>query len=269
MSGTLNGVSVRINALGFRGAEMEKEKEPGALRIVVLGDSVVFGQGVEEKDTLPVRLQGLLAKKFPQKKWDLINAGVRGYNIADYRIVLEHRIIPLQADLVILVLTEINDPERTPFVPSSDKLKRWEHSPWIKLPLMEQLVAGPYAREVNRLFVEHVRALYQPEGEEWKLFLQDLDAIRSLCRRHDLALVTVAFPMLAEEDMFREERGRLQRALSDLGLVWVDPLPAFRQYPAKELVVSRQDFHPNALALGVLAEMLTMTVAGELPPERN
>src|SRR5689334_22283567 len=53
---TYRGVEVRINALGFRGAELA-EKPVGAQRIALVGDSFTFGNGCAETETLAAALE--------------------------------------------------------------------------------------------------------------------------------------------------------------------------------------------------------------------
>ncbi|MCW8140385.1 MAG: S1 RNA-binding domain-containing protein, partial [Planctomycetota bacterium] len=66
---------VRTNSLGFRGEEPPADVE-GALRVLCLGDSNVFGQGVRDDETLPAQLERLLAAK---GRAVVYNAGVSGY----------------------------------------------------------------------------------------------------------------------------------------------------------------------------------------------
>lgn len=254
--GLIAGVRVRINAQGFRGGELQLEKPAGTVRVAVLGDSVVFGQGVEEAETLPAQLENLLIERAPETGWETVNAGVRGYNSPHYVVLFEERVLPLDPDFLVLVITEINDPEREPFIPRSEKIEKWRQSFWDKVPLVRSLRAGAYADEVNRLFSEHVRGLYDPEGREWPLFVSDLAAIRDLCRERGIALVAVTFPLLEEGDLFRDERARLQGALAELGLDWVDPLPEFERHSFRDLVVSKRDFHPNRRALSITARLI-------------
>jgi len=61
--GQIVGKDTEINSLGFRDPEFSPVKAPGTLRVVVLGNSVVFGQGVEEPDTLPAQLAAFLKEK--------------------------------------------------------------------------------------------------------------------------------------------------------------------------------------------------------------
>jgi lysophospholipase L1-like esterase len=259
--GTLNGVEVRIDGLGFRGPDTEEHKAAGATRIVVVGDSVVFGQGVAEDGTLPAQLARLLAAREPGRKWETINAGVRGYGTRDYRIIMERRVLPLGPDLVVLVLTEINDVEREPWSAHSARLDEWSRARWTRLPGVKPLLAGAYSREVSRLFRAHVKALYDPAGPDWAGFVADLTAIRDDCRARGVKLIAVTFPLIADEDVLAAERRQLQDLLGQLGIPLVDPRPGLSAYPEKDLTVSASDFHPNARALGITAERLVGPIA--------
>lgn len=65
-------VEYRINAWGFRGPDVPGEPPPGRRRLLLLGDSVVEGAGVEFNDTFSQRLNGHSAG------WEVINAAAQG-----------------------------------------------------------------------------------------------------------------------------------------------------------------------------------------------
>ncbi|MFO8057538.1 MAG: SGNH/GDSL hydrolase family protein [bacterium] len=255
-TGVVAGLSVRINNLGFRGEDVSRSKPEGTTRIVIVGDSIVFGQGVDEEKTLSCLIEELLARKEPGRSFQVINAGVRGYNSHDYVVLLKEKVLSLSPDLVILVITEINDPERKPFRPESEKLERFKSSPWRKVPILRELVAASYADEINRLFKEHVKSLYDPEGEEFRRFREDIRSVKEICDKSSVELLAVTFPMLSEENMFETERARLKTMLSEEGVSFIDPYPLLDRYPAGELVVGPRDFHPNGKALEIVARAL-------------
>lgn len=70
---------VRVNALGLRGEELQP-KRPGERRVLALGDSLVYGQGVAEDETLPFHLERLLNEGAGETRWDVVNAGHRAYD---------------------------------------------------------------------------------------------------------------------------------------------------------------------------------------------
>lgn len=69
-------VPVRTNSLGFRGPEPPADAA-AALRVLCLGDSNMFGQGVHDDETLPAQLERLLRGRRPAACY---NAGVSGYS---------------------------------------------------------------------------------------------------------------------------------------------------------------------------------------------
>lgn len=90
------------NALGLRHGEIG-EKRPGVTRVLVLGDSQVFGVGVNETETIPAVMQARLDAKGPGR-WEVINAGVYGYDTFDERCLFEGLAPMLKPDLVIVTV---------------------------------------------------------------------------------------------------------------------------------------------------------------------
>lgn len=91
------------NERGFRDKLHNYEKSNGTFRIVGLGDSFLFGWGVDFKDTVLFNLQKILALDgITTKKIETINLGVAGYNISQYYKILQLEGIKYKPDLVIL-----------------------------------------------------------------------------------------------------------------------------------------------------------------------
>lgn len=94
---------VTINALGYRGAEMTREKPPGELRIVVVGDSFVYGDFVDDAATLPALLEQELAGTCRAVR--VVNAGVPGTTIVTHAAMVARAGV-LTPDVVLLVFYE-------------------------------------------------------------------------------------------------------------------------------------------------------------------
>src|SRR6185295_777242 len=78
---TLLGIPVHVNRFGLRGPEISAAPAPGVTRVLVLGDSVVFGHGLAAEDAMPAVLQQRLDGGF-----EVLNAGVSGYDtVAEVR----------------------------------------------------------------------------------------------------------------------------------------------------------------------------------------
>ena len=78
-------VDVSINELGLRNRPLSRESEPGVERIMLLGDSFVFGAPLDEDHTISARLQARAGESF-----EVVNVGVPGYGTGqEYRLVEE------------------------------------------------------------------------------------------------------------------------------------------------------------------------------------
>ena len=104
-----NSVLATINSLGLRGEEVTADKPAGTYRILGIGDSFAFGEGVKDDDTFLHRLQlRLNASNAEPTRYQVLNAGVQGYNTRDEVVYLEHRWLAVNPDLVLIVFY-IND----------------------------------------------------------------------------------------------------------------------------------------------------------------
>ena len=93
-----------VNAAGFRGPELAPEKSRP--RLLFLGDSIVFGPGLLERETVPGRLRRLLPGD------EFINAAVPGLGTKEEVDLLEQNFGRVQPDLVVLGFY-LNDARRS------------------------------------------------------------------------------------------------------------------------------------------------------------
>jgi len=92
------GRTVTANSRGIRGGdEHAPGKRAGVRRIVVLGDSFTFGEGVDDPDTFPSRLQARLGHGF-----EVINLGIHGYGHDQMLIRLREEGLRYAPDLAVL-----------------------------------------------------------------------------------------------------------------------------------------------------------------------
>jgi len=92
---------VSVNSLGLRGPEVA-EKRAGERRILYLGDSLIYGQGVGDEDTQPAQLERALRDRDPKTAWSVINAGNRSYGTAQELALLAELGARIQPDVVLL-----------------------------------------------------------------------------------------------------------------------------------------------------------------------
>jgi len=105
-------IGKNINKLGFRFPDsITKEKKPGTYRVVVLGDSVVFGLRTSEEDTISAVLEDRLNSidLSGGRRAEVINFGGPGYNMTQYCAVLKRYAKQYNPDLIIIGITFYND----------------------------------------------------------------------------------------------------------------------------------------------------------------
>jgi GDSL-like Lipase/Acylhydrolase family len=95
---------VRINSLGLRGGEPGLEGS-GTLRILVFGDSYVFGVGVDEDHLFTTHLERLLEPYFVNGL-EVVNMGIAGYSTDQELILWRELGVQLDPDVVILVVCD-------------------------------------------------------------------------------------------------------------------------------------------------------------------
>ncbi len=92
-----------INSRGFIGPELDPKKAPGTIRIFCLGDSCTAGDLLPSlDDTYPSQLARELRQRYPDRAFEVINAGVGGYSSFQSRTWLEREIIQYEPDLIVL-----------------------------------------------------------------------------------------------------------------------------------------------------------------------
>jgi lysophospholipase L1-like esterase len=139
-------VHYTTNSLGYRGPEFELAKPADTYRILMLGDSITFGWGVEDNQTFSYLLPELLDHQFQGKKLEIINAGYHdGYAVDNYYVYLKNQGLALNPDLIILNLFPWNDI-------SDLKEMVWHQTDERELPdkitSTERVVRGGYHTEV-------------------------------------------------------------------------------------------------------------------------
>jgi len=84
---------VSTNSLGFRSPELDPDKQT----VAVFGDSITFGYGVNDDQTLTAHMSTLLPN------FNIQNTAVPGYNLEMETGTLREKVVPLKPKLVVLV----------------------------------------------------------------------------------------------------------------------------------------------------------------------
>jgi hypothetical protein len=258
-------VLIETNRQGFRNENFSVAKPPHTARVVFLGDSHMFGWGVAQEKTCPYRLQEMLNMKYPQKRWEVINTAVPGYNTAMEIETLEKKALKFSPDIVIMEFI-CNDLDLPNFLLESSDRLRWNHLYIFdfiknKFTIMKEKMALVYApssavgansfeRDPDKVPVKYRGIVGMPA------FLQAMEKLKRMqVERHfEVVICMSMFPIGRDQKEFRQSLEDLCKRLQFHLIIDLNRLKP-------EMVVSNEDRHPNALAhemkAGVLLNFIT------------
>jgi lysophospholipase L1-like esterase len=262
---TFLGMPLRTNARGFRGPAVSEARTRDAVRIVGLGDSVMFGWGVREEDTYLARLAQELRAAHPEVAWEVINTAVPGYNTAMEVETLEKKGLAFDPDLVILNFVG-NDLGLPNFIEQRPDPLDLGHSfllDFVAARLRGERAAGPrlvgVPREARRFAdgadLSRIPARYRSLVglEAWRASMQRL---HTLGVAHRFAVVVLAHPDAF--DFVREETHALGFPLVETGAAvraWATAhgMDSIGRPP---LTLTDGDPHPSAVGHQIIADVL-------------
>lgn len=276
-------VPIRTNSLGLRSPEVALAKPKDTFRILVLGDSVTFGWGIRNEDGYASQLASLLTTMWPDKRFEVINAGVSGYGTWQEALWLDETGRKLSPD-VIVVQVHLNDAADNlwgTLSPGASSGGSWlaRHSMLYRLVsrvaggdapsgILDQAGAAPCIRDWK---VDTQRVC-------WELTEELLGDIQKTASALGAKAVLMPSPMRWQvEPGVRDPRawvdaGNYQEPLTGYahqnGWLVVDPLPAVRAASESGAGSLFLDVgHPNEGGQRILAEQLynALDQAGVLP----
>ena len=102
-SKTSSGQEFVTNSKGFLGPEFQSQKPDGMYRVFALGDSCTFGSGYW-RTAYPAILEELVSGASARQQYEVINAGIEGYN-SEYALGrLRDELVQYAPDMVIVYI---------------------------------------------------------------------------------------------------------------------------------------------------------------------
>lgn len=266
--GVILGANVKINSIGLRDYECLINKPHDVYRIIVLGDSWTFGTGIALEDTYAKQLEQLLNAKPSLMRYEVINAGVGGFNtVREIEFMKEKKLLELNPDLVIVgynihnmeIGHQYKDKKQNPayqgpkttFLPYNivSKLKN-------SSVLMRTIT---YSNEalMKRLKVRNYRPLYSDSNEGWKAAREALAELADLAQNRGAKVLLAIFPILSNLDdsyPFSEIHQVVKQAVEKQGIMSCDLFLSFKGHNARKLWLHPLDRHPNVTGHRIIAE---------------
>lgn len=260
----LSGVDIpiNINSLGFRGDEVAAKPTPGVPRILMIGDSITWGDYVRDEETYVRQTAGALETALGHRV-DVINAGVGDTGSEEQIDILEESGLQLKPDVVVLEFY-LND-SRPPWGFSGELVGRnWvrRHSlmadkvyekavvrRWIQRQGAERFAWIDAQHHLDwkndrAAFLELAHLAQYDWGaawveDSWRTTDQELTRLEDLARRSGFRVATLTFPVRFQvyaatpDDSPQKTFATLARKH---GFSNLDLLPLFRAHASEQIL---------------------------------
>ena len=259
---TLMGVNVKTGSQGLRDRDFAGTKAPNSQRILVLGDSLTFGWGVDVDHTYPKILERLLNEESGgATTYEVINAGVGNYNTVQEVAYFEERGIRYRPDEVILGFY-INDAEPVP-APQDGWLARHSY-----LYVLASSGTDAFVRRLGGKadYESYYRNLYSEENAGWRASRQALRRLIDVCQREGIRLRVVLLPELHFPNgqyPFADVHRAVASIVVESNVPVLDLQNSFKGHEPRSLWVSLGDAHPNAKAMEIIAHEIHRAMSAE------
>ena len=245
---------VAINADGFRDRAFSREKPAGTKRIVVVGDSITFGEGVEADATYAKVLERRLNENGTDP-FEVLNMGVPGFDLAEKVAMLANKGVSYDPDLVILQYCGddfVREARLAQIVEAVTAELRAEGA----LDGLSDREAGVLIHEEARN-VRYEREIKSGFDAIWAAALEEeIRALVDLAEKHRFRVVLLLWPGPGKQS-------RLWRELAvKQGWRVVDLTPIYEEHGWPALSVHPKDNHPNVRAHALYADRLAKEMTG-------
>ena len=259
--------NVTLNSLGYRDFEYSQERPNNIFRILMLGDSMTFGSGIDKiSDTYPKQLEVLLNKDSKQK-FEVINTAYPGYNTDSQLYDLYIKGFNFQPDMVFLgyyhndipKLSYLKcDPARREIIKKGGKIKNF-----IGKTVLYQFINFRYNRLLEKLnhkpkMEDCINEAYSSTA--WEMEKVYLEAIRKACMLRNIKLMIGIIPLMFKlNDAYpiKMIHSKLKSYCTENGVECIDFFEeGFAGKNALNLVVSPEDRHLNSQGTKIISKSL-------------
>ncbi len=262
-----------INELGFRQSPVGSDASaPDVLRILCLGDSFTFGDGIERgedrfTDLIEARLNADASQHAAGRKFHVYNAGVSGSRPTNW-VQYMSRILPTyRPDAVFAVFflrdgTELCTSLRCFTTTIEDLKARYARKFGYRFSCLARIF---YARLIMRDFSEDYRKKvvnsYLGSNRQRATWVKQQVALRDIrdrCRALGVELQLIVFPLLFDLDRYPYEsvEQEIARFAREADIPCFSLLEGFRGHNARSLWVAPHDQHPNEKGHRIAADTL-------------
>lgn len=275
--GVYAGSYVSINSQGMRDFEYSTNKSDDTFRIIILGDSFTFGEGVAQDSNYPTLLEKKLNSYIYKKKYEVLNFGVSGYNTIQEAELLKNKSLKYNPDLVIVGYF-IDDVEET----KSFGRKPLQIKRTLLLRLYEFIIEHFYFAKYIQfrlsdltskigivLFPEYgtyFSSLYNNSSLNYVKTKKEFEKMANLTERENIKILVVIFPVMTNLNdaypYFSMHNQIIEECMNNNFHI-LDLFPYFKGKDVRDSIIGVYDAHPNEDSYKIAAEAIHKKLIGE------
>ncbi len=248
---------------GMRRAGPFPAARPDVLRVMVVGDSLTYGTGIDERWTYSRRLETLLE---PDYRAEVLNLGVGGHQSGDVVRTVRQLLAELRPDLVVYGVChndflpsgrdQTGDNRYAWAIPVADSVKAF----FIDRSRLVRLSAKAYDVALLRMDLrdDYFDEILNGFAGYQERFGRDVAELDELVRSRGLPPVVA---LVLDHKPAVDPRGRrvtraAESRLQAAGMDVIETDPYYRHFDGRDFRVSRWEGHPNEIANAIWAVML-------------
>jgi hypothetical protein len=259
-----NAMIYHTNNYGFRGPDIHIEKSSGTKRLVLLGDSFTFGEGVKWEDAFPHHVARLVQES-TSTKTEVLDMATSAWTTLDEVHYLEQMGVKFSPDLVVVVFV-LNDAERAGGLDLWDNFwirheatqMEWSYfGSWVYNTIERELDGRRYTRALNDYALGF--------SQEWQTCLSELVHGKQVAESVGSRYMVCIFPFMVElndHHPFTKIHQMVAEHCRKNGIPVLDLLEAFKGQSYQSLWVHPTDQHPNEEGHRIAAEALAAYIIG-------
>lgn len=269
---------ISVNSHGLRDREYAAKPESGVRRVLAIGDSQTFGNGVALEDSWPKQVEQRLnenASTGGNQRWEVLNAGIPGTDSWQHEIWMGRLLEVYHPDAVVLAVY-VNDVSPS-YVPkqrkAGDKTNTFKkrvgylakRSALVNL-ILQRLAARAHAHRMSkgRAVSEFILTGVPNERIErgWEQVDRSLAAMQAECSKRGIAFLVAILPrrdQVSGEQPARIYNDRVASIARSHGVDSIDVLPdlcrAYEEYGAQLFIP--WDGHNSPIANRVIGTKIS------------
>jgi hypothetical protein len=257
------GIEYKINSYGIRNRELSLEKDSNVTRIMALGDSFVWGDGLLNEDLVTVKLETTLKAK-TGKDFEVFNTGIGGFNAQDEYEQLV-RLYPIYKPDIVIQFFFTNDILATD---GNNFITDWKviYHMWLRknsafYSFLYYLIKSRINAEVSfpQLLLPQDYFNLNDKKPGWVNFKKYTGEIKKFCDSKEMRYYFILIPTLTNLDEnypYTEIKEKVTEFVNTLQVPFLSYFGLFSRYRPVDLWVSQSNTHWNGFATTLAAEEL-------------